>query len=163
MMNQEMSNKEIAYKGVMVADGYERIDGQSAFHSQVKKMTIGKPTCKENENEKIAVQIWREDEDGELYIETELPIHQVLDMMIFFTQTLRHFREAYRLPAIYDAENPEVARIDVQGGSVSVAVDISNEEIDEDLQEFSQALIDLGDLTGERLQVLMKIMEELSC
>ncbi|MCP1111175.1 DUF6530 family protein [Lachnospiraceae bacterium PAL227] len=158
-----MSNKEIAYKGVMVADGYERIDGQNAFHSQVKKMTIGKPTRKENENEKIAIQIWREDEKGELYMETELPIHQVLDMMIFFMQTLRHFREAYRLPALYDAEHPEVARIDVQGGSVPVAVDISNEKIDEDLQEFSQALIDLGDLTGERLRVLMKIMEELSC
>lgn len=153
--------EETIYKGVMVADGYERIDGQSAYCSQVKKMTIGKPTRKENENAKIAIQIWREDEKRQLEIDTEIPIHQVLDMMIFISRTMLHFREAYRFPLLYDPANPEIERVGIQGDAVSLAVDTENEKIAEDIQDFSQALSDLGEITGERLHMLKRIMQEL--
>lgn len=150
-------NKDI----VMIADQYDRIDGKNAYKSSIKRLTLGTPTLEINKNMKIAAQIWKETANGELEISSELPIHQVLDLMIFLSRTLLHFREAYRLPLLYDPEKPTVERIGVQGGVLPVAVCTENPNINEDIQKFSQALNDLGELTGERLRVLSRIFEEM--
>ena len=145
----------------MIADQYDRIDGKNAWQSDIKRLTLGAPTLEANQNMQIAAQIWKETADGELEISTELPIHQVLDLMIFLSRTLLYFREAYRLPLLYDPEKPEVERIGVQGGVMPIAVCTGNPDINEDIQKFSQALSDLGELTGERLRVLSRIFEEM--
>ena len=150
-------NKDI----VMIADQYDRIDGKNADKSNIKRLTLGTPTLEINKNMKIAVQIWEETANGELELTTELPIHQVLDLMIFLSRTLLYFGEAYRLPLLYDPENPTVERIGVQGGVLPVVVCTENPNINEDIQKFSQALNDLGELTGERLRVLSRIFEEM--
>lgn len=150
-------NKDI----VIIADQYDHIDGRNAYKSNVKRLTLGAPTLEVNKNMKIAAQIWQETADGELEIRTELPIHQVLDLMIFLSRTLQHFREAYRLPLLYDPENSTIERIGVQGGVLPVAVCTENPNINEDIQKLSQALNDLGELTGERLRVLSRIFEEM--
>jgi hypothetical protein len=62
---------------VMIADQYNRIDGRSAYQSDIKRLTLGAPTLEANKNMKIAAQIWKETANGELEISTELPIHQV--------------------------------------------------------------------------------------
>ncbi|WJH35819.1 DUF6530 family protein [Paenibacillus sp. CC-CFT747] len=145
---------------VMTADQYDRIDGNNA-KSTIKRLTLGTPTLEINKNRKMAAQIWKETADGELEISTELPIHQVLDLMIFLSRTLLYFREAYRLPLLYDPEKPTVERIGIQGGVLPVAVCTENPTINEDIQKVSQALNDLGELTGERLRVLARILEEM--
>ncbi len=150
-------NKDI----VMIANQYDRIDGKSAYKSVIKQLTLGTPTLEINKNMKIAAQIWKETANGKLEISTELPIHQVLDLMIFLSRALLYFREAYRLPLLYDPEKPTVERIGVQGGVLPVAVCTENPNINEDIQRFSQALNDLGELTGERLRVLSRILEEM--
>ena len=38
-----------------------------------------------------------------------------------------------------------------------------NPNITKDIQDFSQALNDLGELTGERFRTLARIVEELEC
>lgn len=146
---------------VMIADQYDRIDGINAYKSNIKRLTLGTPTLEINKNTKIAAQIWKETANGELEISTELPIHQVLDLMIFLSRTLLYFREAYRLPLLYAPEKPTKERIGVQGGVLPVVVCTENPNIDEDIQKFSQALNDLGELTGERLRVLSRIFEEM--
>jgi hypothetical protein len=150
-------NKDI----VMIADQYDRINGKNTHNSSIKRLTLGTPTLEINKNMKIAAQIWKETANGELEISTELPIHQVLDLMIFLSRTLLYFREAYRLPLLYDPEKPTVERIGVQGGVLPVVVCTENPNIYEDIQKFSQALNDLGELTGERLRVLSRIFEEM--
>jgi hypothetical protein len=150
-------NKDI----VMIADQYDRVDGKNAYKSDIKRLTLGTPTLEINKNMKIATQIWKETANGELEISTELPIHQVLDLMIFLTRTILYFREAYRLPLLYDPEKPTVERIGAQGGVMPIAVCTENPNINEDIQKFSQALNDLGELTGERLRVLSRIFEEM--
>lgn len=150
-------NKDI----VMIADQYDRIDGRNAYKSDIKRLTLGAPTLEINKNMQIAVQIWKQAADGELEISTELPIHQVLDLMIFLSRTLLYFREAYRLPLLYDPEKPAVERIGVQGGVMPIAVYTENPNIDQDIQKFSQALSDLGELNGERLRILSRIFEEM--
>lgn len=148
-------------KIVMTADGYDRIDGRNAYQSDIKKLTLGAPVLEENKKMQIAAQIWRENTSGQLEMDTELPIHQVFDLMIFLSRVLLYFREAYRLPLLYDPENPAVERVGIQGEVMSVGVCTENPNINEDIRAFSQALNDLGEINGERLRVLTRILEEM--
>lgn len=148
-------------KIVMTADNYDRIDGRNAYRSDIKKLTLGTPVLAENQNMQIAAQIWKENIDGQQEIYIELSIHQIFDLMIFLSRTLLHFREAYRLPLLYDPQQPTIERIGIQGEAMPVTICTDNPNINEDIQAFSQALNDLGELSGERLRVLTRILEEM--
>jgi len=148
-------------KIVIIADNYDRIDGRNAYQSEVKRLTLGAPVLEENKKMQIAAQIWKENVNGQLEMDTELPVHQVFDLMILLSRVLLYFREAYRLPLLYDPQKPAIERIGIQGGVMSVAVCTENPNINEDIRAFSQALNDLGEINGERLRVLTRILEEM--
>ena len=150
-------------KVVMVSNGYERIDGRNAYKFGIKRLTLGAPMLEENKKMQIAAQIWKNDKDGELILAQELPIHQIFDLMIFLSRTLLYFKEAYRLPLLYDPEKPTVERVGVQGGVLPVEVCVDNQNINEDIKAFAQSLNDLGEIIGERQRVLSRILEELEC
>lgn len=150
-------------KIVVAANSYDRLDGRNAYHSGLKRMTLGAPTLKENRAMQIAAQLWTVQEDGSLKMSAELPIHQVFDLMIVLSRTLLYFKEAYRLPLLYDPDNPTIERIGLQGEALPVSICIENPNINKDIQDFSQALNDLGELTGERLRTLTRILKELEC
>jgi len=114
----------------------------------------------ENQNAQIAAQIWRE-EGGKLVMDMELPVHRILDLMIFLSRTLLYFREAYRLPLLYDPEKPSVERVGLQGGVMPVSVCTDNPDINENIQMFLQSINDSGEIIGERLRVISGILEEL--
>jgi len=109
----------------------------------------------------IAMQVWKEKEDGTLSIDMELPIHHIMDFMLLLSRTMLYFREAYRHPLLYNPDNPVIERIGVQGGVMPVNICIGNPNIDNDIKKFSQAFSDLGELTGERMRVLSRIFEEM--
>lgn len=146
---------------VMTAKGYDRIDGRNAYDSDIKRLTLGAPMLEENKRMQIAAQIWKEDKDGKLILAQELPIHQVFDLMILLSRTLLYFKEAYRLPLLYDPENPTIERIGLQGDALSFEVCTENKHINEDIKAFAQSLNDLGEIIGERRRVLNRILEEL--
>lgn len=148
-------------KVVMVSNGYERIDGRNAYKSGIKRLTLGAPMLEENKKMQIAAQIWKNDKDGELILAQELPIHQIFDLMIFLSRTLLYFKDAYRLPLLYDPEKPLVERVGLQGDALPVEVCVDNQNINEDIKAFAQSLNDLGELIGERKRVLNRILEEL--
>ena len=150
-------------KNVVAANGYDRLDGRNAYHSDIKRMTLGAPALKENQAMQIAAQLWTAQEDGTLKMSAELPIHQVFDLMIVLSRTLLYFKEAYRLPLLYDPDNPTIERIGLQGEALPVSICAENPNINKDIQDFSQALNDLGELTGERLRTLTRILKELEC
>ena len=150
-------------KNVVTASGYDRLDGRNAYHSDIKRLTLGTPTLKENQAMQIAAQLWTAQEDGTLKVSTELPIHQIFDLMIVLGRTLLYFKEAYRLPLLYDPDNPTIERIGLQGEALPVSICTDNPNINKDIQDFSQALNDLGELTGERLRTLTRILKELEC
>ena len=150
-------------KVVMVSNDYDRIDGRNAYQSDIKRLTLGAPMLEENKKMQIAAQIWKNDKDGELILAQELPIHLIFDLMIFLSRTLLYFKEAYRLPLLYDPEKPTVERVGVQGGVLSVEVCVDNQNINEDTKAFAQSLNDLGEIIGERQRVLSRILEELEC
>lgn len=111
----------------------------------------------------IAAQVWKQREDGALEISCELPIHQVLDLTIFLSRTLLYFKEAYRMPLLYDPDSPIVERVGIQGDAMTVSVCTDNPRLNDDILEFSQLISDLGELTGERLRTLTRILNELEC
>lgn len=150
-------------KIVVAANGYDRLDGRNAYHSDIKRITLGAPALKENQAMQIAAQLWTAQEDGTLKMSAELPIHQVFDLMIVLSRTLLYFKEAYRLPLLYDPDNPTIERIGLQGEALPVSICTENPNINKDIQDFSQALSDLGELTGERLRTLTRILKELEC
>lgn len=150
-------------KIVVAANGYDRLDGRNAYYSDLKRMTLGAPALKENQAMQIAAQLWTAQEDGTLKMSAELPIHQVFDLMIVLSRTLLYFKEAYRLPLLYDPDNPTIERIGLQGEALPVSICTENPNINKDIQDFSQALNDLGELTGERLRTLTRILKELEC
>ena len=148
-------------KVVMVSNGYDRIDGRNAYQADIKRLTLGAPRLEENKKMQIAAQIWKNNKDGELILAQELPVHQVFDLMILLSRTLLYFKEAYRLPLLYDPEKPTVERVGVQGGVLPVEVCVDNQTINEDIKAFAQSLNDLGELIGERRRILSRILEEL--
>ena len=150
-------------KIVVAANGYDRLDGRNAYHSDIKRMTLGAPALKENQAMQIAAQLWTAQEDGTLKISAELPIHQIFDLMIVLSRTLLYFKEADRLPLLYNPDNPTIERIGLQGEALPVSICAENPNINKDIQDFSQALNDLGELTGERLRTLTRILKELEC
>ena len=150
-------------KVVMVSNDYDRIDGRNAYQSDIKRLTLGAPMLEENKKMQIAAQIWKNDKDGELILAQELPIHQIFDLMIFLSRTLLYYKEAYRIPLLYDPEKPTVERVGVQGGVLPVEVCVDNQNINEDIKAFAQSLNDLGEIIGERQRVLSRILEELEC
>ncbi|QOV20674.1 hypothetical protein INP51_07015 [Blautia liquoris] len=148
-------------KAVIVSKDYDRIDGRNADQSDIKRLTLGVPMLEENKKMQIAAQIWKSDEEGKMILAQELPIHQIFDLMICLSRTLLYFKEAYRMPLLYDPEKPGVDRIGVQGGVLPVEVCVDNQNINEDIKTFAQSLNDLGELIGERERVLDRILEEL--
>lgn len=150
-------------KIVVAANGYDRLDGRNAYRSDIKRITLGAPALKENQAMQIAAQLWTAQEDGTLKMSAELPIHRVFDLMIVLSRALLYFKEAYRLPLLYDPDDPTIERIGLQGEALPVSICTENPNINKDIQDFSQALNDLGELTGERLRTLTRILKELEC
>ena len=66
-------------KIVVAATNYDRLDGRNAYHSDIKRLTLGAPTLNENKSMQIAAQLWTAQEDGTLKIRAEIPIHQIFD------------------------------------------------------------------------------------
>lgn len=146
---------------LIIAKDYQKIDGRNAFHSDIKKITLGKAQKPENESMVIAAILWRENESGELYMSEEIAIHQVLDLMILLSSTLVYFKEAYRLPLLHNPDQPVIDRVGLQGGVMPIEINTAIEDVFENLSEFQQVLGSLGELTGERLRVINRILKEL--
>lgn len=146
---------------VIEAADYNHVDGRNAYQSDIKRFTLGLPVKAENKKMQIAMQVWKEDCNGNLVVDMEIPIHQVFDFMIFLSSTLLHFKEAYRMPLLYNPDKPDINRIGLQGDAMTIRICTKNPDINKRIQEFSQSLNDLGELTGERLRVLTRLIEEL--
>lgn len=146
---------------LIIAKDYQKIDGRNAHRSDIKRMTLGKPQKQENQIMEIAAMIWRENENGELFVSEELAIHQILDLMVLLSSTLVYFKEAYRMPLLHDPAKPIIDRVGLQGGVMPIEINTELEDVFNELSEFQSALGQLGELTGERLRVINRILKEL--
>jgi hypothetical protein len=151
----------LKHKPVIVVENYENVDGRYAYHSDTKGLSLGLAQWNDRGKVDISAKVWRHTGEKWSRQSEELPLHRVLDLAILVCRTMLYFQDAYRYEKFYDSENPAIDRVGLQGDAMTVKVCTENERIDEDIQLFSQALSDDGELLGERLRTLAGILKEM--
>ncbi len=152
----------LKHKPVIVAENYANIDGRTAYQTDAQGLSLGLAQWNDRGKVDISANVWRHTGGKWSRQSEELPLHRVLDLAILVCEAQLHFKEeAYRYEHLYDEENPVIKRVGLQGDAMTVEVCTENEQIHEDIQLFQQALNNDGELIGERLRTLSRILKEM--
>lgn len=151
----------LKHKPVIVSENYENIDGRKAYNTDAKGLSLGLAQWNDRGKLDISAKIWRYTGEKWSRQSEEMPMHRVLDLAILICRSTLYFQDAYRFPKLYNPENPTVDRVGLQGDAMNVSVCTDNPMIDEDIQIFSQALSEDGEMIGERLRVLSRLLKEM--
>lgn len=151
----------LKHKPVIVAENYENIDGRKAYNTDAKGISLGLAQWNDRGKLDISAKVWRYTGEKWSRQSEELPMHRVIDLAILICRTSLYFQDAYRFPKLYDPNNTMIDRIGMQGDAMSVSVCVENPMIDDDIKLFSQALSDDGEMIGERLHVLSRLLKEM--
>ena len=151
----------LKHKPVIVSENYENVDGRYAYDSDAKGLSLGLAQWNDRGRVDISAKVWRYTGEKWSRQSEELPLHRVLDLAIMVCRAQQYFREAYRYPKLYDAENPMIDRVGLQGDAMTLEVCTENERIDEDIALFRDALSQDDEMLGERLSVLARILKEM--
>lgn len=151
----------LKHKPVIVCENYENVDGKYAYNSDAKGISLGLAQWNDRGKVDISAKVWRHTGGKWSRQSEELPLHRVLDLAILVCRAKLHFQDAYKYDKLYDPENPVIDRVGLQGDAMTVEVCKENEMVDEDIQLFNQVLSNDGELLGERLRVLSRILKEM--
>lgn len=151
----------LKHKPVIVTENYENVDGRMAYNSDAKGLSLGLAQWNDRGKVDISAKVWRYTGEKWSRQSEELPLHRVLDLAILILRAQLHFNEAYRYEKLYDPENTLIDRVGIQGDAMTVEVCTDNEKIDEDIKLFRQALSDDGEIIGERLFVIARLLKEM--
>jgi hypothetical protein len=151
----------LKHKPVIVSENYGNVDGHYAYQTDAQGLSLGLAQWNDRGKVDISAKVWRHTGGKWSRQSEELPLHRVLDLAILVCRASQHFRDAYRYEKLYDPENPTLDRVGLQGDAMTVAVCTNNEKIDEDIQLFSQALAEDGELIGERFSTLARMLREM--
>lgn len=151
----------LKHKPVIVVEDYENIDGKNAYHSDAKGLSLGLAQWNDRGKVDISAKVWRYTGEKWSRQSEELPLHRVLDMALLLCSAKKYFREAYRYPKFYDADQTEIERVGLQGDAMTVEVCTDNPMIDEDILLFADALSKDDELLSERLHRLAAMLKEL--
>lgn len=151
----------LKHKPVIVSEDYSNVDGRQAYDTDAKGLSLGLAQWNERGKVDISAKVWRHTGERWSRQSEELPLHRVLDLAILICRSKLHLDEAYRFDNFYDPANPIIDRVGLQGDAMTVAVCTDNEMINEDIKLFRQVLADDGELIGERLHTLSRILKEM--
>lgn len=152
--------KTLKHKPVIVSEDYENIDGRKAYNTDAKGLSLGLAQWNDRGKLDVSAKIWRYTGEKWSRQSEEMPMHRVLDLAILTCRSYLYFQNAYRYPKLYDPDNTIIDRIGLQGDAMTIEVCKENPMIDEDIQLFSQALSQDGEIIGERLAVLSSLLKE---
>jgi hypothetical protein len=150
----------LKHKPVFISDNYENVDGRRAYNSDAKGLTAGLAQWNDRGKVEVSAKVWRHTGEKWSRMSEELPLHRVLDLAIFVCRCQLYMKEAYRIPGLYDGENPEIDRIGLQGDAMNVAVCTDNPMIGEDIELYSRITAEDAELLGERMALLSRILKE---
>lgn len=152
----------LKHKPVIVSENYEKVDGRYAYNTDAKGLSLGLAQWNDRGRVDISAKVWRYTGEKWSRQSEELPLHRVLDLAILVCRAKLYFQEeSYKHEKLYNPEKPIVDRIGLQGDAMTVAVCAENDKLDEDIKLFSQALSNDGELIGERLRTLSRILKEM--
>ncbi len=152
--------KTLKHKPVIVSEDYENIDGRKAYNTDAKGLSLGLAQWNDRGKLDISAKVWRYTGEKWSRQSEELPMHRVLDLAILTCRSYLYFQNAYRYPKLYDPDNPLIDRVGLQGDAMTIEVCKDNPMIDEDIQLFSRALSQDGEIIVERLSVLSRLLKE---
>ena len=151
----------LKHKPVIVSENYENVDGRYAYDTDAKGLSLGLAQWNDRGKVEISAKVWRYTGEKWSRQSEELPLHRVLDLAILVCRSSQYFKEAYRFDKLYNPDDTLIDRIGLQGDAMSVEVCTDNEKIDEDIKLFNQELSNNGELIGERLATLSRILKEM--
>ena len=152
----------LKHKPVIVSENYEQVDGRNAYDSEAKGLSLGLAQWNDRGRVDSAAKVWRHTGEKWSRQSEEMPLHRVLDLAILIARTQLYFQqEAYRHPSLFDPEQPRVDRIGLQGDAMTVEVCTRNENLEEDIGLFHNALSRDGELLGERFARLADLLAAL--
>ncbi|MNC21664.1 hypothetical protein D3C75_696480 [compost metagenome] len=151
----------LKHKPVIVSENYEQVDGRYAGNTDAQGLSLGLAQWNDRGKVDISAKVWRHTGEKWSRQSEELPMHRVLDLAILICRSSLYFQDAYRMPKMYDPENTTIDRIGLQGDAMNVAVCTDNPMIENDIKLFAQALGEDGEMIGERLSVLSRVLKEM--
>lgn len=151
----------LKHKPVIVAENYSNIDGRTAYKTDAQGLSLGLAQWNDRGKVDISAKVWRHTGGKWSRQSEELPLHRVLDLAILVCEAQLHFKDAYRYDDLYDPENPIIKRVGLQGDAMTVEVCTENDQIKEDIQLFNQVLSEDGELIGERLRTLSRVLKDM--
>jgi len=151
----------LKHKAVIVAEDYDQIDGQYANDTDAKGLSLGLAQWNDRGNVDISAKVWRHTGEKWSRQSEELPLHRVLDLTLLICEAEKHMKNAYRFDKLYAPEHTDIGRIELQGASMSVSINMGNPVIREDIKLFRDCLSREGERIGERLTRLAAVLKEL--
>ncbi|AWI08903.1 DUF6530 family protein [Ereboglobus luteus] len=151
----------LKHKPVVVAEDYANVDGRYAYDTDTQGLSLGLAQWNDRGKVDISAKVWRHTGEKWSRQSEELPLHRVLDLAIFVCRAKQHFKDAYRFPKLYDEQNPVIDRVGLQGDAMTLKICTDNENLEEDIHLFHQALSNDDELLGERLKALAGILREM--
>lgn len=152
----------LKHKPVIVSENYSNIDGRSAYETDAQGLSLGLAQWNDRGRVDISAKVWRYTGEKWSRQSEELPIHRVLDLAILICRSKQYFNEtAYQYDKMYQAENPNIDRIGLQGDAMTISVCTGNEKIDEDIKLFAEAFSRDDELLSERLHLLANLLREM--
>lgn len=152
----------LKHKPVITVEDYENIDGRTAYKTDAKGLSLGLAQWNDRGKVDISAKVWRYTGEKWSRQSEELPLHRVMDLAILICKTMKYFREeSYKHKKLYDETNNTLERVGLQGDAMTVSVCTENPMIDEDIKMFLNALNEDGELMGERLSTLSRVLKEM--
>lgn len=151
----------LKHKPVICAENYDHVDGKYAGDSDAKGLSLGLAQWNDRGKVDISAKIWRYSGEKWSRQSEEMPMHRVIDLCIMICKTYAYFKEAYRIPGLYNPDAPAIDALELQGGKAPITVCTDNPMITGDIQLFAQALSEEGERLGERLRVLGAVLEDM--
>lgn len=151
----------LKHKPVIEVPDYENIDSAQGYEA-AQGLSLGLAQWNDRGRVDVSAKIWRHTGEKWSRQSEEMPLHRVIDLAILICKGKQYMaQEAYRKPGLYDAENPVIDRVGLQGDAMTVRVCTENDHIDEDIQLFDKALHEQDERLSERLHVLARTLREM--
>ena len=151
----------LKHKPVICAENYADIDGKYAGNTDAQGLSLGLAQWNDRGKVDIAAKIWRHSGEKWSRQSEEMPMHRVLDLAIMICKSYGYFKEAYRIPGLYDPDAPQIGAIELQGAKTPLEFCLDNPNLPEDVQLFAKALAEEDERLGERLLVLAASLREI--
>jgi hypothetical protein len=151
----------LKHKPVIISENYENVDGRNAYKSDAKGLSLGLAQWNDRGKVDISAKVWRHTGGKWSRQSEELPLHRVLDLALFVCRAKQHFKEAYRNDAPFDADNPVIDRVGLQGDAMTIRFAVENEMLTEDIALFERVLSENDELLSERLIQLASVLRDM--